>query len=185
MHVGRKNQYLRAENNHHISQVAEYLKISPKALMDIENGTTTPSDEILDKIALLYRVEVDSLKNDDNKIVLSSSKKKTSEVKPKKKEIHLRSYTRRWIKFWLIIAQFAIVGALYAILEPNIGNPGALGSILYLLISIPLMIIAFINLNKAKSRSDLVGIGIVTLIFVSFIAGVMMLTLNDDKFVED
>lgn len=85
MHVGRKIQYLRAENNHHTSQVAEYLKISPKVLMDIENGTTTPSDEILDKIALLYRVEVDSLKNDDNKIVLSSSKKKTSEVKPKKK----------------------------------------------------------------------------------------------------
>lgn len=43
MHVGRKIQYLRAENNHHIFQVAEYLKISPKALMDIENGTTTPS----------------------------------------------------------------------------------------------------------------------------------------------
>ncbi len=184
MHVGRKIQYLRSKNGIYISRVADYLKISDKEYMDIENGTYVPNDEILEKIASLYGVDVTSLKN-DNKIVLFSHGNKIKELEAKKERIRLRSYTRRWIKFWLIISQIVVVGSIYGLLEPIYGNPQALGALFYLIISIPLSVAAFNVLNHAKSRNELVATGILSLIFVSFIGGVMMLTVSDDKFIEN
>ncbi len=50
----------------------------------------------------------------------------------------------------------------------------------WLIVPLIVGIIALNKLNKATSKADLVGIGIVTLIFCNLIGGILMLCLKDE-----
>lgn len=54
----------------------------------------------------------------------------------------------------------------------------------YLIFPIFLGILAIKNLNKAVCKNDLLLWGIITFIFISPIAGILMLTMRDEDFIQ-
>ena len=59
--TGQMLKCKRQEKNLSLQQVAEYLKISTNYASEIERGLKNPSDDLIERIAEYYNIEIDGL----------------------------------------------------------------------------------------------------------------------------
>ena len=182
MTFGEKLKIIRQTKNITVEQLADKLSVFPNTIHNWEEGNSEPDFEMIKKISTVLGVN-SSVFFDEGINELPNTFKKTSS------QYNLRHLKQKYL---MTVKIFLILGI---ILNPIIQLGGSILLNAYILgeIFIPLVVIIDVaativlgiysvrSLDKASSKKDLVGWGIVSLIMVSLVGGILMLCAKDDK----
>ena len=185
MTLGEKIRLNRKKKGMSQEDLANLLNVSRQAVQKWESGASTPELDKLVEISNVFEVSMDWLTKD------IEAKSETVIQEPMKESITkpkiLDRGTYRLIKVWIIIGiiftPLMFTGQFF--LNNPTQSPFALFGLLMFAITIPLGVTTIHRLKIARSKSPLIGWGIVTMIFVSFIGGLLILCLHSNKFVEE
>jgi len=193
MQINEKIAVLRKNKGLKQQDLADSLCVSRQAVQKWESGKTSPDISKLRELASLLGVTVDFLLDENEFVELSKSEDQEESAaiddKDKKQKIGLnetegkiRSSKIKSIKAWTIVG--AVLTPIWigsGVFKGTASNFSWMFLIMYL-ITIPLGIFAIRCVKKANSKNDTIVLGVLTLIFVSIIAGVLILVLPDSFF---
>lgn len=191
MTLGEKIQLCRKKKGMSQEDLANLLNVSRQAVQKWESNASKPEVNKLVEISNVLDVSVDYLLKEaqidvqDNNLesnhysdsyIDSNTIQTTKRLDPKR---------IKTIKVWMIIGcvltpMFA--GGSYL---NNEYKPEALLFLLLYAVTIPLCVAAISKCKKAKSQNELVALGIVCALFVSFIGGILMVSSGEKYFIAD
>lgn len=195
MELGKKLQLARKKQGLSQEDLANLLNVSRQAVQKWESGASVPETSKLVQLSNILDVSIDFLLKDDVKE--NKEKEETPKVvetptpKPVERTIYVQEtpsigvndHSYKVIRVWAIIG--AILTPLYvssSLIKPLAGTAFPLLGLTLFAITIPLLLISLHVLKNARSKGDVVFIGILDVLFLSLIAGILILSLKDSDF---
>lgn len=180
MELGQKIELSRKKKRLSQDDLAGLLNVDLKRVQDWEAGIEKPDTNQLIEISNSLEVSLDFLLKNNNNTIAVSSPKPSSPTKRAVKHINPKRHGA--IKAWLI------VGCVLSPLVTGASLISAAGLFSLIALSLYCITIPFCSLaircsRNAKSREDLIGWGVTSLIMVSVIGGIIMLSTSDNDFV--
>lgn len=187
MTLGEKIQLSRKKKGMSQEDLANLLNVSRQAVQKWESGASTPELSKLVEMSNLFEVSIDWLVKDA--LEIKNETIKEAEAEPNKEERAaariLDRGTYKVIKVWIIIGMILtplMFTGQFFLNNPN-PSPFAFLGLLEYAITIPLGIVTIRKLKTAGLKGPLIGWGIVTMLFVSFLGGLLILCIKDNKFI--
>ena len=188
MTLGEKIQISRKKKGMSQEDLANLLNVSRQAVQKWESNSSTPEIDKLVLISNAFDVSLDWLLKDvdytsncdvsggaDNKEVPEA-------IKTEKKNSEKKGISYGAIKGWMIVG--IILSPLYiggSILHATNYNQLSLLVLLLYLVTIPLGVFVLKKVKNAFDKSELIGVGVISIIFLSTIAGILILCLKDEQ----
>ena len=191
MALGEKIQNCRKKKGLSQEDLANILNVSRQAVQKWESGASQPELSKIIQLSNILDVSTDFLLKDVSQVETKADFKVT-ETRVSEPEIarvvyskHLDPKRLKTIKVWMIIGCVLTPMSAGGSYLNNQYKPEALLFLLLYFVTIPLCIAAISRCKKAEKQSDLVSLGVVCALFVSFIGGIIMLSSGDKFFIED
>lgn len=183
MELGEKIQLARKKKAMSQEDLANLLNVSRQAVQKWESGATQPEIGKLVQISNMLDVSLDYLLKDIKEETKVENKNGEEVIIKEEKKRRLNKDKFTSIKIWLIVGCVLSPLALGGSMLNTLGAFSYLALIWYAL-NIPLCVITIRKLKEARSRDDFSTLAVINLVFVSFIGGILMLTIKDVDFVE-
>lgn len=189
MTLGEKIQLSRKKKGMSQEDLANLLNVSRQAVQKWESDASIPELDKLVAISNMFEVSLDYLVKDVHisKEPEPQEKEIVHEEKTEKEEDNKLIPSRGYFKairilIWIgmFISPLALGGSFIAI----VGTSYAAFFLLDYLITIPIGVLSLRCVNTAKRKKQFIPFGILTIIFVSQVAGVMMLASPNKMFIE-
>ena len=181
MELSEKIQLARKKKALSQEDLANLLNVSRQAVQKWESGATQPEISKLVAISNILDVSLDWLLKDiEQKEEAKIEKQETSTSTSSNKKISARKL--KAIKAWLIVGCI-LTPISYGSSLVSLGYYSLIALAFYG-VTIPVCVNAIKRCRNAHSRSELIGFGVVSLIFVSMIGGILMLAVSDNDFID-
>lgn len=182
MTLGEKIQLSRKKKGMSQEDLANLLNVSRQAVQKWESGASTPELNKLVEMSNIFEVSLDWLVKDVNVEEQPSNKDAHSDAAPPLANTKTRNS-------YLVIKVFLIIGMVLTPLSfsanimrvfsfENTGVVLAVLAIMYA-ITLTLGIPTLGALQKGKTKREIIGFAIMTIVCLSFIAGILMLASKD------
>ena len=187
MKLGEKIQLLRKKRGWSQEELANVLNVSRQSVQKWETDSSTPEVDKLVQISDIFGVTLDYLlKNND--VEENKEVKQETTVTPKTENVFEPVKTIIYeengmeesritaCKVWLIIGAVLTPLSAGGSFLSSVQSPFALLFLLLYAVTIPLCCFAIKAIKTAKNKNDVIGWGVVSLVFVSLIGGILILS---------
>ena len=184
MTLGSKIQTLRKNKGMSQEDLSNLLNVSRQAVQKWENDSSIPEIDKIIQISNIFDVSLDYLLKDQ-----SNEEKTPNNLKSTEKEESIPASTIvkyeengmeegriRACKVWLIIGTVLTPLSAGGSFLGSVQSPFALLFLLLYAVTIPLCVFTIRAIKTAKNKNDVIGWGVISLLFVSLIGGVLILS---------
>ena len=191
MTLGEKIQLARKKKGMSQEDLASMLNVSRQAVQKWESGASQPEVNNLIQISNMFDVSLDYLLKDleeVNKEIIKDDKKEENignvdngQNLQITQEKTIRSGKYTVIKVWMIIGCILSPMSVSGSFASALGPYSLLFLVLYA-ITIPLCCTVLSIVKHSHEKSETVGAGVLSLLLISFIGGIIILTINDGDY---
>lgn len=193
MKMFAKIQLARKKKGLSQEELADKLNVSRQAVQKWESGASQPEISKLVQISEILNVSLDYLLKNE----ITPEQSQTSEKSETEKNnfenrseptnsVYDETYAlkrKKAIKVWMIIGIVLTPLATGGSFLDNGRNPWAMWFLLLYLVTIPLGCLAIHSVYSSNCKSKTIKYGVLSLIFVSFIAGILILSTQEKAYI--
>ncbi len=186
MKLGEKIQFLRKKRGWSQEELANVLNVSRQSVQKWETDSSTPEVDKLVQISDVFGVTLDYLLKNDLEEEKEIKQETATEPKVESHPETIKTFIYEEngmeegritaCKVWLIIGAVLTPLSAGGSFLSSVHSPLALLFLLLYAVTIPLCYCTIKTIKTAKTKNEVIGWGVISLIFVSFIGGILVLS---------